>query len=96
MRERGGEAISFSKPRSDQIPANPVEPSTHHLDPDEMASDPDEMAAVYSTLTMVENLVEVKPAVAEMVCERMMLLKWLLGSRLLGDEVVLARFWVSM
>ena len=65
-------------------------------DPDEMASDPDEMAAVYSTLTMVEKLVEVKPAVAEMVCKRMMLLKWLLGFGLLGDEVVLAGFWVSM
>ena len=37
------------------------------------------MAAVYSTLTMVENLVEVKPAVAEMVCEGTKLLKWLLG-----------------
>ena len=77
MRERGGEAISFSKPRSDQIPANLVKPSTHHLDPDEMAYNPDEMVAVYSTLTTVENLVELKPAVAEMVCERMMLLKWL-------------------
>ena len=77
LRERGGEAISFSKPRSDQIPANLVKLNTHHLDPDKMAYDPDEMAAVYSTLTMVENLVEVKPAVAEMVCERMMLLKWL-------------------
>ena len=78
-----------------QIPANPIEPSTHHLDPDEMAFDPDEMAAVYSTLTTVENLVEVKPAVAEMVCERTKLLKWL-GSRFCGDEVVLVRFWVSM
>ena len=46
-----------------QIPTNLVEPSTHHLNPDEMASDPDEMAAVYGTLTTVENLVEVKPAV---------------------------------
>ncbi|KAL0016201.1 hypothetical protein SO802_003270 [Lithocarpus litseifolius] len=41
--------------------------------------DPDEMAAVYSMLTTVENLVEVKLAVAEMVCERTKLLKWLLG-----------------
>ena len=78
-------------------PPNPVEPSTHHLDPDEMALDPDEMAAVYSTLTTVENLVEVKPAVAEMVCKRTKLLKWLLGSGLLGsrfcgDEVVLVGF----
>ena len=63
--------------------------------------DPDEMAMVYSTLTMVENLVEVKPAVAEKVCERTKLLKWLLGYGLLGfrfcsDEVVLVGFWVSM
>ena len=84
MHERGREAISFSKPRSDQIPTNLVKPSTHHLDPDEMTSDPDEMAAMYSTLTTMENLVEVKPAVAEMVCERTMLLKWLLGSRFYG------------
>ena len=96
VREAEKPYISFSKPRSDQIPTTPVEPSTHHLDPDEMASDPDEMAAMYSTLTMVENLVEVKPAVAEMACERMMLFKWLLGSGLLGDEVVLAGLWVSM
>ena len=48
-------------------------------------SDPDEMAVVYSILTMVENLVEVKPAMAEMVCERTMSLKWLLGSRFCGD-----------
>ena len=84
-----------------QIPTNPVEPNTHHLDPDETASNPDEMAAVYSTLMTVENLVEVKPTVAKMVCERTKLLKWLLGSGLLGsrfcdDEVVLVGFWVSM
>ncbi|RDX70409.1 Beta-catenin-like protein 1, partial [Mucuna pruriens] len=42
-------------------------------------SDPDENAAVYGTLATVENMVEVKPAVAEMVCERTKLLKWLLG-----------------
>ena len=70
------------------------------FDPNEMAFDPDEMAMVYSTLTMVENLVEVKPAVAEKVCERTKLLKWLLGSGLLGsrfcgDEVVLVEFWVQ-
>ena len=110
MHERGGEAISFSKPKPSQthqrspikakekgqIPANLVEPSTHHLNTDEMASDTDEMAAVYSTLTTVENLVEVKPVVAEMVCERTKLLKWLLGSRFCSDEVVLVGFWVSM
>lgn len=42
-------------------------------------SDPDEMAAVYSTLATIENLIEVKPAVAELVCEKTKLLKWLLG-----------------
>ncbi|XAR73622.1 hypothetical protein NMG60_11007657 [Bertholletia excelsa] len=42
-------------------------------------TDPDEMAAVYNTLATIENLIEVKPAVAEMVCERTKLLRWLLG-----------------
>lgn len=42
-------------------------------------SDPDESAAVYATLATVENLIEVKPAVAELVCEKTKLLKWLLG-----------------
>ncbi|KAL6326349.1 hypothetical protein AAG906_007854 [Vitis piasezkii] len=42
-------------------------------------SDPDEMAAVYATLSTLENLIEVKPAVAEMVCERTKLMRWLLG-----------------
>ncbi|KAL0744992.1 hypothetical protein Bca101_100834 [Brassica carinata] len=39
--------------------------------------DPDEAAAIYATLTVIENLVEVKPSVAEMVCERTKLLRWL-------------------
>ncbi|XP_052197112.1 uncharacterized protein LOC127804306 isoform X3 [Diospyros lotus] len=42
-------------------------------------TDPDEMAAVYNTLATIENLIEVKPAVAEMVCERTKLMRWLLG-----------------
>ncbi|CAN0897371.1 Beta-catenin-like protein 1 [Linum grandiflorum] len=42
-------------------------------------TDPDEMAAVYNSLATIENLIEVKPAVAEMVCERTKLLRWLLG-----------------
>lgn len=42
-------------------------------------SDPDEMSAVYATLATIENLIEVKPAVAESVCEKTKLLKWLLG-----------------
>ena len=61
-----------------------------------MASEPDEMAAMYSTLTTVENLVELKPVVVEMVCERTKLLKWLLGSRFYSDEVVLVGFRVLM
>ncbi|KAL5164279.1 Beta-catenin-like protein 1 [Glycine soja] len=42
-------------------------------------SDPDENAAVYGSLATVENMIEVKPAVAELVCEKTKLLKWLLG-----------------
>lgn len=42
-------------------------------------SDPDEVAAVYSTLSTIENLIEVKPAVAELVCERTKLLRWIIG-----------------
>ncbi|KAF8398803.1 hypothetical protein HHK36_014663 [Tetracentron sinense] len=42
-------------------------------------TDPDEMTAVYNTLATVENMVEVKPAVAELVCERTKLLRWLLS-----------------
>lgn len=37
------------------------------------------MVAVYSTLATIENLIEVKLAVAEMVCERTKLMRWLLG-----------------
>ncbi|XP_076954969.1 uncharacterized protein LOC143629626 [Bidens hawaiensis] len=42
-------------------------------------TDPDELAAVYTTLSTIENLIEVKPAVAEMVCERTKLLRWILA-----------------
>ncbi|KAF6174653.1 hypothetical protein GIB67_006305 [Kingdonia uniflora] len=42
-------------------------------------SDPDEMTAVYNTLATIENMIEVKPAVADLVCERTKLLRWLLG-----------------
>jgi beta-catenin-like protein 1 len=42
-------------------------------------NDPDEMAAVHNTLATIENLIEVKPAVAELVCERTKLMRWLLG-----------------
>ncbi|KAL6959708.1 hypothetical protein U1Q18_039861 [Sarracenia purpurea var. burkii] len=42
-------------------------------------TDPDEMAAVFSTLATIENLIEVKPAVAEMVCEKTKLMRWLLS-----------------
>ncbi|KAJ0462638.1 putative beta-catenin-like protein [Helianthus annuus] len=42
-------------------------------------SDADEVAAVYSTLSTIENLIEVKPAVAEMVCERTKLMRWIVG-----------------
>ncbi|EEF36193.1 conserved hypothetical protein [Ricinus communis] len=42
-------------------------------------NDPDEMAAVYNTLATIENLIEVKPSVAELVCERTKIMRWLLG-----------------
>lgn len=42
-------------------------------------SDEDERSAVYNTLATIENMIEVKPAVAELVCERTKLLRWLLG-----------------
>ncbi|KAH6799350.1 ARM repeat superfamily protein [Perilla frutescens var. frutescens] len=40
-------------------------------------SDPDEAAAIYNTLSTIENLIEVKPSVSELVCEKTKLLKWL-------------------
>ncbi|MQM04263.1 hypothetical protein Taro_037071 [Colocasia esculenta] len=42
-------------------------------------ADPDEATAIYKTLATIENMIEVKPAVAEMVCERTKLLRWLMG-----------------
>ncbi|XP_010940280.1 uncharacterized protein [Elaeis guineensis] len=42
-------------------------------------ADPDEAAAIYNTLATIENMIEVKPTVAELVCERTKLLRWLLG-----------------
>lgn len=42
-------------------------------------ADQDESAAIYNTLATIENMIEVKPAVAELVCERTKLLRWLLG-----------------
>ncbi|KAI3462246.1 hypothetical protein Pfo_018909 [Paulownia fortunei] len=40
-------------------------------------SDADESAAIYNTLSTIENLIEVKPSVSELVCEKTKLLKWL-------------------
>lgn len=40
-------------------------------------SDPEESAAIYNTLSTLENLIEVKPSVSELVCEKTKLLKWL-------------------
>lgn len=42
-------------------------------------TDPDESTAVYNTLATIENMIEVKPSVAELVCERTKLLRFLLG-----------------
>lgn len=43
------------------------------------SDDQDEMAAVYNTLATVENMIEVEPKVAEMICEKTRVFKWLLG-----------------
>eukprot|EP00252_Welwitschia_mirabilis_P027143 TRINITY_DN9214_c0_g1_i4.p1 TRINITY_DN9214_c0_g1~~TRINITY_DN9214_c0_g1_i4.p1 ORF type:complete len:378 (-),score=44.46 TRINITY_DN9214_c0_g1_i4:833-1966(-) len=42
-------------------------------------SDPDESSAVHSTLATIENMMEVRPAVGEIVCEKTKLLRWLLN-----------------
>lgn len=42
-------------------------------------SDSDEVSAVFGTLTSIENMIEVKPNVAELVCERTKLLRWIIG-----------------
>ncbi|KAK9733001.1 hypothetical protein RND81_04G037400 [Saponaria officinalis] len=41
--------------------------------------DVDEASAVHTTLGTIENLIEVKPGVAEIVCEKTKLMRWLLG-----------------
>ncbi|KAJ6364478.1 hypothetical protein OIU76_029434 [Salix suchowensis] len=43
------------------------------------SDDQDEMTAVYNTLATVENMIEVEPKVAEMICEKTRVLKWLLA-----------------
>lgn len=42
-------------------------------------TDSDEAAAVFNTLSIIENMTEVKPAVSELVCERTKLLRWILN-----------------
>ncbi|KAL4353549.1 hypothetical protein GQ457_06G017150 [Hibiscus cannabinus] len=41
--------------------------------------DPDDISVIYNTLASIENMIEVKHAVAELVCERTKLLRWLLA-----------------
>ncbi|KAJ7569069.1 hypothetical protein O6H91_01G059700 [Diphasiastrum complanatum] len=41
--------------------------------------DTDEASGVFNTLSIIENMVEVKTLVAELVCERTKLLRWLLN-----------------
>ncbi|XP_024362971.1 uncharacterized protein [Physcomitrium patens] len=41
--------------------------------------DSDEAACVFNTLSIIENMTEVKPAVAELVCERTKFLRWILN-----------------
>ncbi|XP_068640089.1 uncharacterized protein [Aristolochia californica] len=42
-------------------------------------TDPDESTAIYNTLSTIENMIEINTSVAELVCERTKLLKWLLA-----------------
>ncbi|KAL2942873.1 Beta-catenin-like protein 1 [Bienertia sinuspersici] len=42
-------------------------------------NDHDEANAIHTTLATIENLIEVKPQVSEIVCEKTKLLRWLLG-----------------
>lgn len=42
-------------------------------------SDFDEVVVIYSSLGMIENLIEVKFVVVEIVCEKIKLFRWLLG-----------------
>ncbi|KAJ3672297.1 hypothetical protein LUZ60_007018 [Juncus effusus] len=42
-------------------------------------SDSDEANAVHNTLQVIENLIEIKPSVSDLVCERTKILRWLLG-----------------
>eukprot|EP00249_Psilotum_nudum_P019647 c27357_g1_i1 orf=282-1895(-) len=60
-------------------------------------SEPDEATAVFNTLSILENMIEVKPAVGELVCERTKLLRWLLnrikvrefdGNKLYSSEIL--------
>eukprot|EP00271_Cylindrocystis_brebissonii_P004227 TRINITY_DN15853_c0_g1_i1.p1 TRINITY_DN15853_c0_g1~~TRINITY_DN15853_c0_g1_i1.p1 ORF type:complete len:561 (+),score=122.73 TRINITY_DN15853_c0_g1_i1:530-2212(+) len=60
-------------------------------------NDTDESAAAYKTLGIIESMVEVKPMIAELVCERTKLLRWLLtrvtkreydGTKLYSSEIL--------
>lgn len=61
------------------IENNVLELLVHNLQRLSDSDDQDEMAAVYNTLATVENMIEVEPKVAEMICEKTRVLKWLLG-----------------
>lgn len=57
-------------------------------------TDSDEAAAVFNTLSIVENMTEVKPAVSELVCERTKLLRWILN-RIKQREFDSNKFYAS-
>ncbi|CAI8592203.1 unnamed protein product [Vicia faba] len=61
----------------------------HHLSD----SGPDENAAIYNTVATIENLIEVQPVVAELVCEKTKLLGRLRWGSLMGIRNMRQRFW---
>ncbi|KAF0934532.1 hypothetical protein E2562_025628 [Oryza meyeriana var. granulata] len=60
------------------VDANALDLLVHNLSRFSEA-DPDEAEAVHHTLAVVENLLELRPHLADLVCDRTKLLRWLLA-----------------
>jgi beta-catenin-like protein 1 len=60
------------------VEANALDLLVHNLSRFSEA-DPDEAEAVHHTLSVVENLLELRPQLADIVCDRTKLLRWLLA-----------------
>uniref|UniRef100_A0A0D9VN33 Beta-catenin-like protein 1 N-terminal domain-containing protein n=1 Tax=Leersia perrieri TaxID=77586 RepID=A0A0D9VN33_9ORYZ len=60
------------------VEANALDLLVHNLSRFSEA-DPDEAEAVHHTLSVVENLIELRPHLADIVCDRTKILRWLLA-----------------